>query len=188
MKGRLEHSSLTQPEVAVDEWKSVPQQHTSCFHASSPDIVFVVLLQDIFDVIGICHQQIALIQPLELGNTTILSRGSSEQPQHVPDHFRHHTQNRSSAWARYRSLRCVGYRCHEFEGLILLEIVSKCRLDSVNFPFGQFQPRTLAPGVICYELLSNSMLTRFKKHAGVSRIYTNFSFQAQTFMSSCPLW
>src|SRR5215207_7052408 len=128
MKGRLEHSSLTKPEVAVDERKSVPQQHTPCFHASSPDIVFVVVLQDISDVIGVCHQQIALIQQLKLGNTAIFPRGSSEQPQHVPDHFRHHTQNRSSAWARYRSLLGVGYCCHEFEGLILLEIVSKCRL------------------------------------------------------------
>ena len=64
-------SPLTQPEIAVDKWQSIAQQNASRLHAAAADIVLVIVLKDIFDVIGIGNQQIALIQQFELGDATI---------------------------------------------------------------------------------------------------------------------
>jgi hypothetical protein len=56
VEGGLEESSLAKPKVPVNQRQAIPKQDASRLDAAPADVVFVIVLQDIFDVVGIRDQ------------------------------------------------------------------------------------------------------------------------------------
>lgn len=97
MEGGLEQPSFAQPKFPVNQWEPVAEQDAPGFHASPADVVFMIVLQNIFDVIGIGDEQIGFVEQFELGDAAVLARGPFEQTEHVADHFGHDAEEGESA-------------------------------------------------------------------------------------------